>query len=113
MRVMSVGEGSSGGCKGRLSFGGRERRTWAKFIARACFYVWLFLERHEGGKRRYCWSPPFHQHRSCSPPYPSVYFLILILPLGIRLPTCRPWPKSSLLVATSFGDPARSDLSLF
>lgn len=24
MRVMSVGEGSSRGCKGRLSFGGRE-----------------------------------------------------------------------------------------
>ena len=113
MRVMSVAEGSSRACKGRLSLGGRERRTWAKVIACACFYVWLFLERCEGGKRRNCWSLPFHQLGNCSPPYPSVYLLISVLALGRSLPTCRPWPKSSLLVATSFGNPARSGFSLF
>lgn len=95
-----------------LSVGGCERRNRAKFRARTCFYVWLFLERHEGGKRKYCWSlPPGQSRNHCTL---HVYvFAPQTLPLGRSLLIRRPWPLSSLLSGTFFGNPARGGFSIF
>ena len=95
-----------------LSVGDCEKRNQAKFRARTCFYVWLFLERHEGGKWKCCWSLPSGQPRNhCT--FGVCVFAHQVLPLGRNLLICRPWPLFSLLRGTSFGNPARGGFSIF
>ena len=95
-----------------LSVGGCEKRNQAKFRALTCFYVWLFLERHEGGKWKCCWSLPSGQPRNhCT--FGVCVFAHQVLPLGRSLLIRRPWPLFSLLRGTSFGNPARGGFSIF